>query len=69
MIPRRIPFPKRQIERIEKQLAAGELPQENAEKAITFFKSRYFNQNRLKRGEGDPKLARGVLQLVQGISS
>ena len=69
MIPRkppRIPFPKSLIKKVEEQAASGEITPERSERATNYLKCRYYNHNRLKEGEADPKLAGAILELAQG---
>ena len=69
MIPRkppRIPFPKRQIENIRADVSAGTISEERAEKSISFLKTRFYNQDRIKEGQADPKLAGAILELAHG---
>jgi hypothetical protein len=69
MIPRkppRIPFPKTQIQKIQSDVSSGAVSEEAAQKSIEFLKLRYYNQNRLKLGQPDPKLAGAIVELAQG---
>ena len=69
MIPRKPPrilFPKLSIKKVEEQAASGEITPEKSERTIKHLKSHY-NQNRLKEGEADPKLAGAILELAQGF--
>jgi hypothetical protein len=80
MIPRkppRVPFPKARLYSVQSNLEpaeissgktenAGEITSETTEKAANSQKF-YHNQNRLKPGQSDPKLAGAILELTQGI--
>jgi len=71
MIPRRlprIPFPKTQIQKIESDVSSGVLSEEQGQKSIHALKMRCYNQDRVKQGEPDPKLAGAILDLVQGTT-
>ena len=72
MIPRkppRLPFPRLAIKKVEEQVSSGEITPEKSQRTINYLKSRYYNQNRLKEGEADPKLAGAILELAQGSHS
>jgi hypothetical protein len=69
MIPRkalRLPFPKRQIQKAESDAQKGIIQPETSQKIINFYNTRYFRQDTLKPGEGDPKLASAILEIAQG---
>jgi hypothetical protein len=69
MLPRkalRLPFPKRQIQKAESDAQAGVITPETSQKIINFYKTRYYRQQTLKPGEGDPKLASAIIELAQG---
>ena len=69
MIPRkalRLPFPKRQIQKAESDAQKGIISPETSQKLINFHNTRYFRQDTLKPGEGDPKLASAILEIAQG---
>jgi hypothetical protein len=65
--PPRIPFPKAQIQKIENDVSSGVLSEDQGQKSIQFIKTRYYNQDRLKEGQPDPKLAGAILELARGI--
>jgi hypothetical protein len=68
MIPRKPPrvwgniFPKPQIGRLQGGPAPNQLTAEKSEGVASSLK----RQNRIKQGEGDPKLAGAILELAQG---
>ena len=66
MPPRRVPVPNRPLNLIQEQVSSSQSTVQNVEKATDLPKIRYYNPNRLKQGEGDPKLADAIIQLLQG---
>jgi hypothetical protein len=69
MIPRRPPrflYPKQLIQKTQSEAESGKIPPEKAEKTINFLKSRYQNQNKIKEGQSDPKLAAAIIELAEG---
>jgi hypothetical protein len=62
----RFPFPKRQIQKAESDAQAGVITPETSQKIINFYKTRYYRQQTLQPGEGDPKLANAIIELAKG---
>jgi hypothetical protein len=59
-------YPKQLIQKTQQASETGNISPEQAEKKIKFLNTWHANQNKIKQGESDPRLAAAIIELAEG---